>query len=127
MVMKLSFVTNTFSNVAQSAAVHIKNLCVNSKVDAVFRVTVSTAQTHPYLTIGLGLAAIYCCRGQIGGLINKVNRATQFLYIRMTESITNVVSILRRDSTSEQTSSTGANGSAPRSSSTGEIPFLGAS
>lgn len=109
--MKLSIVTNSISSVAQSAAVHIKNLCINSKVDAVFRITVSTAQTHPYITIGLGLAAIYCCRGQIEGLINKVNDATQFLYGRIKNSITNATSIFRRNSTPPPThpSTTGEN------------------
>lgn len=103
-MMKLSIVTNSISSVAQSAAVHIKNLCINSKVDSVFRITVSTAQTHPYITVGLGLAAIYCCRGQIEGLINKVTRVTQLLYGKMAASITSAASLFRRDSSSIQVS-----------------------
>lgn len=99
-MMKLSIVTNSISSVVQSAVVHIKNLCINSKVDTIFRATVSTAQTHPYITIGIGLgvAAIYCCRGQIEGLISKVTRVTQSLYTRMAASITNTASLFRRDS-----------------------------
>ena len=98
-MMKLSIVTNSISSVAQSAAVHIKNLCINSKVDALFRVTVKTAGTHPCITVGLGLVAIYCCRGQIEGLITRVNNATQGLYQNLKNSITSVASIFRRNST----------------------------
>lgn len=101
--MKLSIVTNSISHVAESAAIHIKNLCINSKVDALFRVTVKTAGAHPCITIGLGLVAIYCCRGQIEGLITRVNNATQSLYQNLRSSITNVTSIFRRNSIPSET------------------------
>lgn len=102
-MMKLSIVTNSISHVAESAAIHIKNLCINSKVDALFRVTVKTAGAHPCVTIGLGLVAIYCCRGQIEGLITRVNNATQSLYQTLRNSITNVTSIFRRNSIPSET------------------------
>lgn len=102
-MIKLSIVTNSISSVAQSAAVHIKNFCINNKVDAVFRVTVSTAQTHPYITVGLGLAlgvvAVYCYRGQIEGGINKVHNAAKCLYQNLKNSITTVTNIFTRNST----------------------------
>ncbi len=96
-MINLSYATESISNIAGKAAGYITNMCINSKVDSLFHVTITAAQTHPYITIGLGLTAIYCCRGQIAGLINKVNTATQFLYAKIKTSIPNVTSIFRRD------------------------------
>lgn len=95
-MIQLSSITNAISNVAHSAAFHAKNLCVDSKVDAVFRATVGAVQAHPYIALlGTGMA-VYCCRGQIGGLVNKVKEVAQFLYTKATGSMTSLINLLRR-------------------------------
>lgn len=105
-MIQLSSITNAISNAAHSAAVHAKNLCVDSKVDSVFRTTVGAVQAHPYIAIlGTGVA-VYCCRGRIGGLVNKVKQAAEFLYTKVTASMTSLINLLRRSPVSlQQTSS----------------------
>lgn len=104
-MIHLSSITNAISNVAHSAAVHAKNLCVDSRVDAVFRATIGAVQAHPYIALlGTGVA-LYCCRNQVGGLVNKVKEAAQFLYTKATGSMASLINLLRRSPEAMETPS----------------------
>lgn len=101
-MIQLSSIINAISNVAHSAAFHAKSLCVDSKVDTVFRTTVGAVQAHPYIAL-LGGVAIYCSRGQIGSLVSKVKRAAQSLYTKASESMTSLINLLRRSPVAMET------------------------
>lgn len=103
-MIQLSSITNGISNIAQSAAVHAKNLCTDNKISAVFRTTVGAMQAHPYITLlGAGVA-VYCCRGVIGKLVNKVKQAAHSLYTKAAELKINMINFFRRGPVSGESS-----------------------
>lgn len=99
-MIQLSSITNAISSAALSAthnaAFYTKKLCVDSKVDSVFRATVGVAKSYPYIALLGATIGIYCCRGQIKNLVTKVIQAAGFLCTKTIESLKNLANLFKQ-------------------------------
>lgn len=103
-------ISNTAFSTIHNAAFYSKKLCVESKVDNVYRATVGVVQAYPYIALlGVGIG-IYCCRGHIKSLVTKVIEAASFLCTKTIESLKSLTTLFKQ--TPSATEST-ANSSTP--------------
>lgn len=100
-MIQLSSITNAISsaalNATHNAAFYTKKLCVDSKVDSVFRATVGVVQAYPYIALLGATIGIYCCRGQIKNLVTKVIQAAGFLCTKTIESLKNLTHLFKHN------------------------------
>lgn len=91
-MIQISSLTNAMSN----AVFYTKNVCVNSKVDRVFHATVGAIQAHPYIALLGTSIGVYCCRGQIKSLVNKVIQAAHCLCAKTIETLKNITNLFKQ-------------------------------
>lgn len=93
-MMNLSILTAAISGAALATVSGAKKLCVESKVDALFHSTVNAIQSHRYIALlGATVVGVYCCRGQISGLVTKVIEVAGCIYTKTIESLRSVMNL----------------------------------
>lgn len=106
----INAISSAALNATHNAAFYSKKLCVESKVDNVFRATVGVVQAYPYIALlGAGIG-IYCCRGHIKSLVTKVIEAASFLCTKTIESLKSLTTLFKQNPAATEST---ANSSTP--------------